>query len=202
MIETTTFVFTVSMRPPYDISPNASRKVPVWITRKERSAWRSAWYNAIITGLEEAQGTPGMVSMPTEPIIAGEAACHITYYRERSAKQWDGDNLLAVCKVGIDQLESTGIISNDRDLVFAPIRQFEALPGTPARMEVRLVPRQVEDDGDDRQARVRDVLRDLMAHVEAGYRLKSISTEQWTLGYGQIVNRLHDVDLIERRERE
>ncbi len=205
MIETATFTFTVAMRPPLDISPNASRKIPAWITGKSRAAWRGAWYDAIIAGLEDMQGTPGMVSMPAEPVIIGKATCYITYYRDRSAKEWDGDNLLSVCKIGIDQLETVGIIANDRDLVFAPIRQFVVVQGMKARMEVRIVPAHAPADGemDDRHCRVRDVLRDLMNHVEMGQRSGFIDpASMWNLAYGQIVNRLDDVDLIDRKEHE
>lgn len=61
--------------------------------------------------------------MPGTPAILGPVSCTITYYRAKNEKIWDGDNLLATMKVGLDQLQALGVVENDRHIQYEPIKQ-------------------------------------------------------------------------------
>lgn len=56
-------------------------------------------------------------------VLRGPVRCQITVYRRRRGGVWDGDNLLAAMKAGIDELETLEVIANDQQLRFEPIKQ-------------------------------------------------------------------------------
>jgi hypothetical protein len=58
-----------------------------------------------------------------EPLIVGPASILVMVGWEKGRNQWDADNLTAALKSHVDSLQRTGIIDNDRHLVWQPVVQ-------------------------------------------------------------------------------
>jgi Holliday junction resolvase RusA-like endonuclease len=59
----------------------------------------------------------------TDPIFTGPTRIRVTVRWEPGRKTWDPDNLTAALKANVDALQRVGIIDNDRNLIWEPIKQ-------------------------------------------------------------------------------
>jgi Holliday junction resolvase RusA-like endonuclease len=105
--------FVVPGQVPHRLSPNRGhgRANPRYTT-KLKSDMREIWAYAIRRDW-----------IPGTPPLTGPLRCEITYFRAKGEKRWDGDNLLATMKVGLDQLQALGVIENDSQLQYEPVAQ-------------------------------------------------------------------------------
>ncbi len=106
------FRFTVPGLPPRSLSPNGRVH---WRTKaKAKREQVTDWWVSIVAA--EADH-PGFTT------FTGPVRCQITTYRRRTGREHDGDNMLSCLKHGLDQLQACGIVANDRQLRYEPIRQ-------------------------------------------------------------------------------
>lgn len=155
------FRFTVHATPPRSLGPNRSRKLQDFTIGAYKDAWRSAWDAGILQALAREQGgNPATVTLPTEPIYTEPVSVFVLYFRSPRAHEWDGDNLIAVCKAGIDVLQSRKIVANDRLCRFEPV--FQDVAGNKrGRVEVIIDPH-----GPGRMVRLQDAVRNVAAALE------------------------------------
>ena len=122
---------TIPMTPPHQLSPNASLHIKDWTRNTIRREWQRAWFLSaynVVSRMDKRH-------LP----FAGPVRCTITVYRKKGAKPWDGDNLLAAMKHGIDQLQAAGVVANDRQITYDPVQQ-ERDPDGAGYMVVTLTP--------------------------------------------------------------
>lgn len=105
---------TLPGTPDIRLSPN--RNTPPRTVKRLRANLRD---QAIVT-LRAVRNDLG--SFGDEPLFVGPTRIRVTVRWEPGRHVWDPDNLTAALKY-LDALERVGIIDNDRNLIWEPVRQ-------------------------------------------------------------------------------
>jgi hypothetical protein len=120
---TTRLTVTIPGPLPRELSPNASWKVPGGMKARLKREMAELWHYSALNTLWHLLGLDTYATTTQALFPNGPVRCQITYYRPKGGKEWDKDNLLATCKFGLDALQRVGVVSNDRQLDYQPVKQ-------------------------------------------------------------------------------
>lgn len=125
-----TAITVVLSLPPNELKPNA-RPHHMAKANKVKAYRRQAWAVALMAR-DYAH---------TEPPRWQYATIQIDYYHKTAAFM-DRDNIIATLKSGIDGLTDAGVLADDRDVTYLPVRRFKDAKNP--RVELTITPATTE----------------------------------------------------------
>ncbi len=115
MSELTIRIVVPGWTPTLDLSPNRPTH---WRTKQRH---KDAARHLVMREIRAWRNNHGLFG--DDVLIAGPATIRVSVLWEPMRKTWDADNLMAALKSVVDAFEQTGVIANDKYLVWAPIQQ-------------------------------------------------------------------------------